>query len=262
VLGPRVNVSPDHPRNHSADGFSVLVARVTAHPRPGSDEIRKAFEDAWVGTNGYLKLDGQRQKRAIAFQGEVIAEDGRAVSEVFIVDIPDDVTVSGDGPLEGTATRRPLPPKGTLQRRLTFTTGRKHPGIHGPRHWMRSSPDGSQIAFLMKNDDGVVQLWTVSPNGGAARQVTRNATSIASAFSWSPDGRWVAHAMDGSVCVTDVANGETIRLTPRVEGAMAPRPEACVFSPNGEMIAYVRTVPDGAQAFNQVFVCAAHLDLK
>jgi hypothetical protein len=256
VPGPRVDVRGDHPRNHGADGFSVLVAQVAAKPRPGSDEIHKAFEDAWVGVDGYAKPDGRRQKRAIAFQGEIIAEDGRTLSEVFIVDIPEDVTVPGDGPLEGTATRRPLPPKGTVQRRLTFTAGRKHPGIQGPRHWLRSSPDGSQIAFLMKDDAGVVQLWTVSPNGGKPQQVTRNATDIASAFSWSPDGRRVAHVMDGSVCVTNVASGETTRLTPRAEDAMAPRPEACVFSPDGKMVTYVRTVPDGTRIFNQVFICA------
>lgn len=256
VLGSRVSVNPDHPRNHSADGFSVLLARVTARPRPGSDEIRKAFEDAWVGANGYVKPDGHRQRLAIAFQGEVIAMDGRAISEVFLVDIPDDVTVPGDGPLEGTATRRPLPPRGTVQRRLTFTASRKHPGLQGPRHWLRSSPDGSQIAFLMKDDDGVVQLWTVSTNGGTPRQVTRNATGITSAFSWSPDGRRVAHVMDHSVCVTDMASGRTVRLTPRAEDAVAPRSEACVFSPDGKMVAYVRTVSNGGKSFNQVFVCA------
>jgi hypothetical protein len=51
----------------------------------------------------------------------------------------------------------PLSPKGCTQRRLTFTAQRKFPGIQGPRHWLRSSPDGSRIAFLMKDDAGVVQ---------------------------------------------------------------------------------------------------------
>src|SRR5439155_25949486 len=132
-----------------------------------------------------------RQRRAIAFQGQVVTARGEAISEVFIVDLPEDVTVPGDGPLEGTATRRPLPPKGTVQRRLTDTAGRRHPGLQGPRHWLRSSPDGRRIAFLMKDEDGVVQLWTVSPNGGEPVPVTRNRWDVASAFTWDPDGRRV-----------------------------------------------------------------------
>jgi Tol biopolymer transport system component len=139
-----------------------------------------------------------------------------------------------------------------VQHRLTFTGDRKYPGLSAPRHWVRSSPDGERIAFLMKDDAGVVQLFTVSPGGGAISQVTRNEWPIASAFTWSPDGRFIAHAMDGSACVTHVASGETRRVTTKEE-AHPPRPEACVFSPDGAKIACVKTV-DG---FNQVFVADA-----
>jgi hypothetical protein len=249
VRGHPVRVKKDHPRNHDGEAFSVLVTRTTAQPRPGSDEIRRAVEDAWVGANGYVKPDGRRQERAIAFQGEVITAAGGFISEVFIVDLPEDLTIPGDGPLEGGPTRLPAPPKGTIQRRLTFTADRKYPGIAGPRHWLRSTPDGSRIAFLMKDDAGVVQLWTVSPNGGAPTQVTHNTTPIASAFSWSPDGRGIAHIQDGSVAVTDLATATTRRVTSPAPDDQAPHPEACVFSPDGSRITYVKTV-DG---FNQVF---------
>ncbi|NLS96711.1 MAG: DUF3748 domain-containing protein [Planctomycetaceae bacterium] len=251
--GP-VTVGRDHPRNHDGSHFTVLVTRTVNHPRPGSDEINRAFEDGWVGTSGYVKPDGTRQRRAIAFQGQVVADDGQAVSEVFLVDLPDDLTVRGDGALEGTATARPAPPRGAVQRRLTFTTDRKHPGIQGPRHWLRSSPDGSRIALFMKDDAGVVQIWTISPNGGRPRQLTHNNDDVASAFTWSPDGRWIAHAMDGSVCVTDAGSGKTWRLTDKSEEASAPRPEACVFSPDGKRIAYVRPVAEQGQTWNQIFV--------
>jgi Tol biopolymer transport system component len=102
----------------------------------------------------------------------------------------------------------------------------------------------------MKDDAGVVQLWTVSPNGGEPRQVTHNATSIGSAFTWSPDGRSIAHVLDGRVAVTDVATGAHRWLTEAVEAGREPRPEACVFSPDGSRIAYVRNVG----GYNQVFV--------
>jgi hypothetical protein len=254
VPGRPVRVSPGHPRNHNGEYFSVLVTRTTAHPKPGSDEIKKACEEGWVGTNGYLRPDGSRQTHALAFQGQVVTTRGEAVNEVFIVDLPEDLSVPGEGPLPGTETRRPVPPRGTVQRRLTRTAGRKFPGVQGPRHWLRCSPDGTRIACLMKDDVGLAQLCTVSPNGGDIVQVTRNPWSIASAFTWSPDGRYLAHVMDRSVCVTEIATGSTHRLTEPSAEATAPRPEACVFSPDGTRIAFVRTVPTGAVPCNQVFV--------
>jgi Tol biopolymer transport system component len=147
------------------------------------------------------------------------------------------------------------------QRRLTFTVDRSHPGIDGPRHWLRSSPDGSRIAFLMRDDRGVVQLFTVSPNGGPPVQVTHDDWSVASSFSWSGDGRRIAYVADLSVFIVDVASGASTRLTDRTIPA-PPRPEACVFSPDGRRIAFMRSVAGrstqpgdaAAKVHNQVFV--------
>jgi hypothetical protein len=247
VAVPRpVTVPATHPRNHGGDFFSAVVAETVDAPRPGSDEVGRAIEDAWVGTRGYRKADGSWQTKALAFQGQVVAADGSAHAEAFVVDLPDDPTTPDDEPLEGTEVHYPRPPRGVAQRRLTFTAG-----LSGPRHWLRSSPDGSRIAFLMRDAAGVVQLWTVSPNGGEPRQLSGNPHDIASAFTWSPDGTFVAHVMDGSVCTTDAANGVTTRLT--AKGGPPPRPEACVVSPGGRHIAYVRPVG----GWNQVFVCNA-----
>ncbi len=249
-----VSVTKDHPRNHDGDYFTVLVTRTTAQPKPGSDEILKAFEEGWVGSNGYLKTDGTRQRRATAFQGHVVTTRGEIISEVFIADLPENLKAPGDGPLCGTATRLPSPPSGTKQRRLTFTSERKLPGLQGPRHWLRTSPDGSRIGFLMRDDSGTVQLWTVSPNGGPPVQVTRNAWNIASTFNWSPDGERLAYVMDNSVFVTDATTGASTRLTPRAPDASAPRPEACVFSSDGKSIAFTRRVFSGGQEFNQIYI--------
>jgi Tol biopolymer transport system component len=248
-----VKVSRMHPRNHDGSHFSVLVTRTVNEPRSGSDEISRAYSDAWVGRNGYVRPDGTRQRRAIAFQGHVRTDDGETISEVFVVDIPDGVTKSNDNErLEGSNTLRPRPPHGTTQRRLTFTSDRKFPGIQGVRHWLRSSPDGSQIAFLMRDEVGIAQLWTISPNGGALRKVTNNRDDVSSAFSWSPDGRFIAHTMSESVCLTSVESGKTISLTQSAPG-MPLRSEACVFSPDGQKIAYVRRISNGKQTWNQIF---------
>ena len=269
VCGKPVQVPRTHERNHDGTAFTVLVTRLTDDPTPGSDEISKAFEEAWIGTHGYLRPDGTRQRYALAFQGHVVVHDDafggrRTISEVFVCDLPDDLdelTVAGEQPLAGTPTSRPSPPRGVTQRRLTFTVDRSHPGIDGPRHWLRSSPDGSRIAFLMRDDRGVVQLFTVSPNGGPPVQVTHDDWSVASSFSWSGDGRRIAYVADLSVFIVDVASGASTRLTDRTIPA-PPRPEACVFSPDGRRIAFMRSVAGrstqpgdaAAKVHNQVFV--------
>lgn len=261
ISGHATGVPPSHPRNHDGSAFSVLVTQLSDSPRPGSDEISRACEEAWVGTSGYTRADGTQQRYALAFQGTVNTADGQSIVEAFLVDLPDDPLVlmqPGDRPLAGTPTTRPAPPRGVSQRRLTFTAHRRHPGLRGPRHWLRSSPDGSKIAILMRDDNGIVQLFTISPLGGEPRQITSNPWGIASAFSWSPDGRRIAAIADGSVMTIDIESGQTTRLTEPVRDDTAPRPEACVYSPDGGSIAYVRTLPDadGSGRHNQVFVVA------
>lgn len=254
-----VRVPALHPRNHDGSAFSVLVTRLHDRPRPGSDEIARAFEESWIGTAGYRRADGARQAHAIAFQGHVTTAQGATISEVFVVDLPDlpdQFAEPGDGPLAGTATSRPQPPRGIVQRRLTCTAERRYPGLQGPRHWLRSSPDGERIACLMRDDAGVVQVFTVSPRGGPPVQVTGDAWDVASAFTWSPDGGRIAYAADGSVMTVDVATGRSRRLTDRAGEAAAPRPEAVVFSPDGRSVAFMRGCPATASR-NQIFVVDA-----
>lgn len=261
VCGRPVAVPKGHPRNLDGSAFSVLVTRVVDAPRPGSDEIARACEEGWVGSRGYQKPDGSWQRNAIAFQGQVVTAEGRTIIEAFIVDLPDEsdgFAAAGHEPLAGTAAGRPAPPRGAVQRRLTFTAHRGHPGIQGPRHWLRSSPDGSRIACLMRDDAGVVQVFAVGPLGGAIEQMTHDPWSVRSAFTWSPDGERIAYVADGSVMTVDVATGRSTRRTAPGRDGLAPRPEACVFSPDGSRIAFLRTLPHpSGGSFNQVFIADA-----
>jgi Tol biopolymer transport system component len=184
----------------------------------------------------------------------VTSKAGSQHYEVYVVDLPEDMTVAGESPLQGTEAAMPAPPRGTVQRRITFTDDRDFPGIQGTRHWLRASPDGSHIAFLMKDVKGVAQIWLVSPNGGELGQLTHNPWDVGSAFTWSPDGSRIAYAMDNSVFTTDLATGSTSRLTPRSPEASAPQPYACVFSPDGKQIAYVRKQPGGC---DQIYIASA-----
>ena len=120
------------------------------------------------------------------------------------------------------------------------------------------------IACLLRDDRGIVQLFTVSPNGGVPVQRTRDDWPVASSFTWSPDGRRIAYVADGSIFVVDVASGTSARLTVR-DAVAPPRPEACVFSPDGRRIAFMRSMagrstqrgdPEAA-VHNQIFVVDA-----
>ena len=239
-----------HPREYDGSHYCVLVSQTTATPQAGSDEISRAYEEGWVGNNGYQRGE-QHQRWALAFIGDTLAENGEKVAEVFIVDLPEDnadFALPGEQPLAGTTHRLPAPPRGVQQRRLTFTHQRRYPGVVSqPRHWLRCAPDGSAIAFLMKDDQGVVQLWTVSPEGGEPRQVTHVASDIQSAFSWHPDGQHVAFICDNSVMMCTVNSGELRRLTARSE--RAPSGDAVVFSPDGKQVAYLRE----CEGYQQIF---------
>lgn len=258
-LGRSVSVSDDHPRNHDAIGFSVMVTELIDHPVPGSDQISRAVEEGWIGQAGYQRIDGSWQRYALAFQAEVTLEDGRRIYEVFVADLPEDLkqlAVPGDAPLRGSLTERPAPPPAVTQRRITFTHDRPNPGLSTPRHWLRSTPDGSQILFLAEDEHGRAQLHSVSPLGGQIRQITRDAWGVGSAFSISPDGGHAAYIGDGSVMLVELSSGHSRRLTAPVATDASPRPEACVISPDGRSVAFMRTI-DG---WNQIFVVPTGLE--
>ncbi len=241
------------PNNNGADAFdgewfAAVVTRVTENPTPGTDEINRAFDETWIGRAGYTRPDGSRQHRALAFQGNVRNGANQTVTEVFVLDLPDNLTLAAPGqPLEGTSTTRPNPPVGTVQRRITFTER----GIEGPRHWLRSTPDGALIGFLAKDKNEQVQVFGVSPNGGAIRQLTHQPHSIQTPFSFSPDGSRVAYAADNSVFVTDLNSGQATRLTPRSTDETRPI-NGVVWSNKGNRLVYNRYVAGPEGRFIQI----------
>ncbi|MCD8350578.1 MAG: DUF3748 domain-containing protein [Planctomycetaceae bacterium] len=249
------------PGNHDGEYYTFLASVLNVNAKPGTDDVYSALEEGFIGADGYVKTDGTRQKFALAFQGKMYAKDGSPLTEIFVVDLPEDMTKAGAGPIEGTATRRPLPPQGTTQRRITYTEGRRYPGVvaapHGPRHWLKSTSDGEKIVFYARDDRGIVQAFHVSPNGGEPVQITANDFSIQSEFTISPDDKYLVYAADGSLFRTEIADGATLRLTPREKGSAMIFPDAVVYSPDGKKVVYEKWTPKpGAenQGFYQLFL--------
>ena len=248
-FGP-VNPDIDHPREYAGSRWCALVSRTTPTPRPGSDEINRAYEEGWVGNNGYLKADGSRQRRASAFIGDTLSTRGEKVPELFIVDLPQEEAVWRQAS-PGSAVSLPAPPAGVMQRRLTFTHARRYPGLATvPRHWVRSNPQGSEIAFLMKDDNGVAQLWLISPEGGEPRQLTCG-EGVQSAFNWHPSGNAIGFVQQNRIVLCDAHTGDITPLTSVQESEISA--DAVVFSPDGEKVAWMQETA----GFRQLWMTSA-----
>lgn len=248
-LGRPLTVPKSSQFPNEADGFSVLVVNVVPDPQPASDEISRAAGDSWVGSEGYLRPDGKRQL-ARAFIGTSRDSEGNLLEDLFIVDIPDDITQPGPlGPLEGTDQQFPMPPAGASQRRLINSSDRSYPGCEGI---VRASHDGSQIAFLMRDDQGDSQVFLISPLGGEPRQATSIDGGVDAGVRWHPSGEAFVTVSGTRIMVTSVKPGPQFGQS-RVLIDRSPAPYALVWSHDGRTIAYNRRVPTGDQEITQIF---------
>ena len=243
-----VTVAGHHPREYNGEFFCCVVSKTTPAPLPGSDEISRAYEEGWIGREGYIRPDGTHQRRAIAFIGDTRADNGDVIPEIFRLDLPEaagDYAKPGSSPLEGTEYTMPAPPAGVTQTRLTFTHDRAYPGLaKTPRFWLRSSPQGDKIAFLMQDDQGIAQILTLSPDGGNLRQITFGAEGIESAFNWDSNGEYLTFIRQGQVMLCCVETGVCRVITARSEVRISG--DAVVFSPDNRQVAFLRET-DGWQ---------------
>lgn len=58
--------------------------------------------------------------------------------------------------------------------------------------WPSMSPDGKHVAYV-STESGRAQVWILSTDGDAPRQVTNGADPV-STVNWSPDGDWLAYS--------------------------------------------------------------------
>ncbi|MCE7069214.1 DUF3748 domain-containing protein [Dyadobacter sp. CY327] len=246
-----VNVDKNE-ENVSGEWFSALVVRVVPNPEPGSDQISHAAGDSWVGRNGYLLKNGEKQL-ARAFIGVVKNKNGQDVSEVFIVDIPNDITQPGElGPLEGTKDDFPMPPKGASQTRLTFTAETQFPGCTGI---VRSSPDGTSLAYLAKDKNGVEQIFLISPLGEEPRQLTAHESNVSGNVRWRPDGKAVGYIHEGSITICKIGDAPFQQRFVKITQPTNPAASNLVWSPDGKTLAFNRLIQkEGKPASQQIFV--------
>ncbi|MDI1322052.1 MAG: DUF3748 domain-containing protein [Algoriphagus sp.] len=266
VRGKGVQVSPEPGRleeEFSGSDFAVLGATVVPFPKPGSDEIQKACEETWVGNAGYVNSDGEIIYRALTYLGDVISQEGQVVTEVFVTDIPEDWDRNlGEQNLAGTDVSLPEMPKSFTQRRITYTADRKFPGVQGPRHWLSSSKNGDRIFFYAKSDEGIVQVFAVSPAGGDPVQITRNDFSPDTGFSLSPDDKWIAFGHQNQVFLTDTESGNSYQVGSASQPDQPDQPDLCNinWSYSGKTLAYNKRVTTDSGSYFQVFILDPFLE--
>lgn len=245
VLVPHTPQFPAH-----GVGFSVLVVVVVPDPQPGSDQISHAAFDSWVGLKGYQRPDGSHQ-RARAFIGTTRDKNNQPLDELYIVDIPEDITRPGPlGPLEGTETTFPMPPAGTIQRRLTHSENSPHPGCMGIA---RSSADGSRISFRMRDAKGQWQIFLLSPFGGTPQQATSIDGGVTTDARWHPAGHTIASVAGNRILLTTVTPGPNFGQT-RILSDHSPAPFGLVWSHDGKTLAYNRVIPTNDRPTTHIFV--------
>ncbi|MGO1245203.1 MAG: DUF3748 domain-containing protein [Sphingobacterium sp.] len=235
----RVDTGKD---NNEGCMYAAVVAAVVADPVPGSDEINKAFDECWIGENGYINDQGEHIPHAIAFQGNTLDDKGSVVTEIFIVNV-DATKIRQDGRAVGEVGERPHVPVGIEQRRLT-----RSKGLSDLRYWLRSSRDGRYIYALAKDDENRNQIVQCEVLTGELTFITANPFSIASSFNLSADGTSIAFVADNNVFVFDLMVKETLQVTDNHIGdtKIVGTPS---FSPDGTYLVFNQFVAqeDGSQ---------------
>ncbi len=234
--------------NNNGEMFSVLITKVTEKPNNETDEINKAFDECWIGKDGYTDSNGIKHTKAIAFQGNVIDENGKEKTEIFVVNIPQKIDLENSNNLEGTSTTRPAVPNGIKQKRISHL---KH-GVTGPRHWLRSTPNGELILFLTKDDKQFINVFGISPNGGEATQISDHEANVQSGLSISPNGQFVAYIVQNCIVITDI-------YTHQSKNILGPfsdfdTPIGCIqWNPSGTQIAFNAYVKNNDKKYLQIF---------
>lgn len=214
--------------------FAVLLKPVKkGESKPG--EIEKAYGDSWVDSLG--------SKRA--FIGKVRAKNGVDYdTSLFVAEIPSSVDITSA--YSGDADNYPEPPKGVKIKRLTHNSSDE--GI------VRGSYSGKQIAYLSKDEKGILQVFVISVDGSDLSETSEDKPKQVTTFitdagyiRWHPSDQWLFSISDGKVYASYVGSsdgfGKSILLTP--DDLIR---EALVVSPDGKMLAYNVNMPHASES--------------
>ena len=149
------------------------------------------------------------------------------------------ISISEKDDLVGTLKTLPSVPVCIPQKRIKTTKN----GISHLRHWLRSSPDGKIIYFLMEDDNKITQLFGVNLLDEKIIQYTFLEYSITSPFNISGDGNYVVYYSNSKIMVTNLSekNSKVVYNSLLYNNDLTGIPS---FSLNGKNIYFNQFVPN------------------
>ncbi|MGA2535340.1 MAG: prolyl oligopeptidase family serine peptidase [Terracidiphilus sp.] len=185
-----------------------------------------------TGSNGYVS-------RQITHYAE---DDGQEINTpVWTPDAANLIYVRGDG-VQGENHPVPNPawfPKGALEQIWIVTASGGEPRLLGEGHAPAVSPDGKQLAYVVKG-----QVWSMRLDDANAKpQQLLQTRGSAQNLRWSPDGAHLAFVSDRDdhsfIAVYSVASGAVTYLDPSTDLDSNP-----TWSPDSSRVAFLRIPPD------------------
>ena len=200
----------------SPDGKYILF---TSDVYPECDGAR----DEYICNDKKAKSAGESKVKAIVFDRLLYRhwnayKDGKR-THIFVTEVPEPRPKTGTVDVEGPLT--PLP------RDLTPGDYDAPPFTLGGQDDYAFSPDGQEICYTSNHDKVEAtstnnDLWIVSVNGGAAKNITAENPASDSTPLYSPDGRYIAYRAQSRpgyesdrfrLMLYDRKTGEKINLT-------------------------------------------------
>lgn len=255
---PAVQVSDAAGNPVSQAGVVVSVAQVAGLSLPASaaqltGALTATTNSAGVATFSNLTFVGNAGTTALSFSGTIGGQTRTLNSANVSVGLPSNGKIVFK---RGRDEIWVINPDGSGLTRLTLGYGNSscERGDEFPV-W---SPDGTKIAFS-RTRDNKMEIWTMNADGSGQTQLTFDASTGSGCTggpqqtyselpAWSPDGQKIIFTRDASTTADDqdtwIMNADGSNQT-KLFGSVGVREGQAVFSPDGQTIAYRRTVLTG-----------------